>query len=102
MAKALVYGIIGILGFLCFVIMFFVRRQSPPWARYSFAALALLALCYGALGYTLEHDRASSSYRSRATLDHYRTLVAGVGIGVFAVLIASGQVKLTVKRHNGV
>jgi hypothetical protein len=93
-AKALVYAIVGTLGFVCFLVVLVARRHSPAWARYSFVALALLALCYGTLGYVLEHYRASLPYQSRATLDHYRTLAAGVAIGIFAVLAASGQFKL--------
>ena len=100
--KLLAYCITGAVGFVFGIVVFFARRQSPVWARYSFLTFGLLALSYGVLGYILERYRASLSFHSRVFLDHYITLVAGIEIGVFAVLIVSGQLKLLLKSRNEV
>lgn len=92
----------GVLGFVCFVGLFATARQSPVWVRCCFLALAFLALCYGALSYAHDRYRTSLQYRTRTTLDHYRTLVAGVGVGGLAVLAVSGQIKLKRKQPDEV
>ena len=100
--KALAYVSVGILGFAFGVTVFVAARQSPFWARCSFLGFGILALAYGALGYFLEHYRATLAYSPRAHLDHYRTLLAGVAIGVFATLAISGQIKLLMRHRDEV
>jgi hypothetical protein len=99
--KLVSYCIIGIVIFAASIVIFVVRRDAPGWARASFLGLGMLALSYGVLGWTLEHYRTSLAYPARASLDHYRALVAGVAIGVLVVLAISGQFKRSVKRRNG-
>jgi hypothetical protein len=98
--KLFVYIFVGLGGCLFGICLFLAGRQSPAWARGCFVALGLLALTYGVLGFALEHHRASLPYPTRLTLDHYKTLVAGIAIGVLAVLGISGQFKIPVKPRT--
>ena len=100
--KLVAYSLIGIVGFVFGLVIFATGRHLPLWARYSFIFFGCLALGYGMLGYILEHNRASLSYSARATLDHYRTLLAGVSIGVAVMLGISGQLKRLLRRHDEV
>jgi hypothetical protein len=99
--KAVAYVLVAILGLFGFV-LFVVARRSPLWARCSFLGFGILVVAYGTLGYLLEHYRATLAYPARAYLDHYRTLVAGIAIGVFVVLLISGQIKIAMKRRQEV
>jgi hypothetical protein len=100
--KLTFYMIIGAVGLLFGPVAFIAGRRSPLWARCGFLLFGLLCLCYGSLGYFLEYYRASLGYTSRATLDHYRTLVSGMAIGVLVVLLISGQVKRAMKTRQEV
>jgi len=40
------------------------------------------------------------AYPARAYLDHYRTLLGGVAIGVLATLAISGQIKQLMKHRK--
>ncbi len=100
--KLIAYSSVGVVGFIFGIVCFVSGRHLPMWARYSFLFFACLALGYGMLGYVLEHNRASLPYSARATLDHYRTLLAGVAIGVFVTLGISGQFRLPVKPRDEV
>ena len=97
--KAVAYVSVGILGFFGLV-LFVVARQSPLWARCSFLGFGILVVAYGTLGYLLEHYRATLAYPARAYLDHYRTLLGGVAIGVLATLAISGQIKQLMKHRK--
>ena len=99
--KLIAYSIIGIVGFVASIVIFVVRREAPVWTRISFLGLGILALGYGLLGWTLEHYRTTLAYPARVSLDHYRTLIAGVFVGVIAVLAIGGQFKRSVKPRNG-
>ena len=98
--KLPVYIFIGLAGLLFGLVASIAARRSPLWARCAFFLFGVLGLGYGSLGYFLEYHRASLDYSARATLDHYRTLVAGIAIGVFVVLLISGQIKLAMKRRQ--
>jgi len=98
--KALAYGSVGIVGLVFGVVLFVAARQSPLWARCSFLGLGILAVAYGTLGYFLEHYRAVLAYSARAYLDHYRTLLGGVAIGILATLAVSGQIKQLVRYRE--
>ena len=100
--KLLAYSVIGIVGFIFGIVAYVSGRHLPQWVRYSFLLFACVALGYGTLGYLLEHNRASLPYSARATLDHYRTLLAGMAIGVAVTLGISGQVKLSVRPRDEV
>jgi hypothetical protein len=93
-----IYILLGSAAFLGGLLASVGARRCQPWARCAFVLIALLGLGYGSLG-LLEHYRASWDYPARAALDHYRTLVAGVAIGVFSVLVISGQFKLAMKTR---
>src|SRR5207253_6719169 len=98
--KAFAYVSVGILGLVFGVVLFVVARQSPLWARCSFLGSGILVIAYGALGYLLEHHRATLAYPARAYLDHYRTLLGGIAIGVVATLAISGQIKQLIKHRE--
>src|SRR6266566_5760666 len=98
--KALAYVSVGILGLVFGVVLFVAARQSPFWARCSFLGFGILTMGYGTLGYLLEHYRATLAYSARAHLDHYRTLLGGVAIGVLAALAISGQIKQLMKHRK--
>jgi H+/Cl- antiporter ClcA len=100
--KLTVYILIGAAALLFGLVASIAARRSPVWVRFAFLLFGVLGLGYGALGYLLERYRASLDYSSRAYLDHYRTLVAGIAIGVFVVLLISGQIKLAMKRRQEV
>jgi hypothetical protein len=95
--KPTVYILIGAVTLLFGSILFIGSRRCSLWARCAFLGLGILGLGYGSLGYSLEYYRASLNYSIRTTLDHYRTLVAGIAIGMFVVLLISGQIKLALK-----
>jgi len=97
--KALAYVLVGILG-LFGPVVFVVARRSPLWARCSFLGFGILVVAYGTLGYLLEHHRATLAYPARAYLDHYRTLLGGVAMGVVATLAISGQIKQLMKHRK--
>jgi H+/Cl- antiporter ClcA len=100
--KLTVYILIGAAALIFGLVVSIANRRSPFWARSAFLLLGLLGLAYGSLGYFLESHRSSLDYSARATLDHYRTLVAGIAIGVFVVLLISGQIKLAMKGRQEV
>ena len=100
--KLTIYILIGAVALLFGLVASIAARRCPFWARFAFLLFGVLGLGYGSLGYFLEHYRPSLDYSSRAYLDHYRTLVAGIAIGVFVVLLISGQIKLAMKRRQEV
>jgi hypothetical protein len=100
--KLTVYILIGAAALLFGLVASIAARRCPLWARFAFLLFGGLGSGYGWLGYFLEHSRASLEYSARASLDHYRTLVAGIAIGVFVVLLISGQFKLAMKAHQKV
>jgi H+/Cl- antiporter ClcA len=100
--KALAYVSVGILGLAFGVAVFVAARRSPFWARCSFLGFGILAVVHGALGYLLEHYRTTLGYSARTHLDHYRTLLAGVAVGVFVTLAISGQIKLLMRHRDEV
>src|SRR6266404_647795 len=100
--KLPVYIFIGLGGLLFGLVASIAARRSPLWARCAFFLFGVLGLGYGSLGYFLECHRASLDYSARAALDHYRTLVAGIAIGVFVVLLISGQITLAMKGRQEV
>jgi uncharacterized membrane protein len=100
--KALVYGSAGVLGLLFGVAAFFTTRRLPLWSRYSALLAGVFAIGAGTLGYILESYRSSLPFRTRAYLDHYHTLLGGIFIGIFVVLIISGQLRLLLRRRDRV
>ena len=97
--KAVAYLSVGILG-LFVLVLFVVARESPLWARCTFLGFGILVVAYGTLGYLLEHYRATLADPARAYLDHYRTLLGGVAIGVLATLAISSQIKQLMKHRR--
>jgi heme/copper-type cytochrome/quinol oxidase subunit 2 len=100
--KPTTYILIAAVGFVFGVAASIAARRCSLWARFAFLLFGVLGLVYGALGYFLEHYRSSLDYSSRAYLDHYRTLVGGIAIGVFVVVLISGQMKLAMKPRQEV
>ncbi len=100
--KLLFYVLVALVGLLFGLGACITARRSPLWARFSFLLFGALALGYGTLGYLLEHRRSTLDYSTRLYLDHYRTLAAGIAIGIFVVLAVSGQIKRDVKSHDKV
>ncbi|SRR6266571_736461 len=98
--KATVYVLIGAGTFIFGVTAFIAARRGALWARCALLLIGMLGLAYGTLGYFLEHYRASLDYSARAYLDHYRTLVGGIAIGVFVVLLISGQITSAMKTRQ--
>jgi hypothetical protein len=95
--KAIVYVLIGAGAFVFGVTAFIAGSRGALWARYAWLFVGVLGLACGSLGYLLEHYRASLHYSAQAYLDHYRTLVGGIVLGAFVVLLISGQLKSAVK-----
>ena len=91
--KAIGYLVGPFLGLLFGLGAFATARQSPLWARFSYLLVGAVAAGWGILGFLLEYHRSTLAYSTRLYLDHYITLLAGIGIGVFAVLAISGQLK---------
>jgi hypothetical protein len=100
--KLTFYILIGPASFLFGLVAFIAARRSPLWARFAFLLFGVLGLGAASLGYFLEHYRASLDYSARTYLDHYKTLVAGIAIGVFVVLLISGQITLAMKTRQKV
>ena len=97
--KSITYIAIAACAIVFALVAYLAARQSPLWARCAFLLIGVLGLGYGSLGYWLEAHRASLDYLVRASLDHYRTLVGGIAIGVFFVLLISGQIALAMKTR---
>ena len=89
------------LGFLFGVGVFAAARQSPLWIRCCCLFIGLVSAAYGWLCFRLEFYRSSLPYRSRAYLDHYSTLLAGVVLGALIALGIYGLVSSCMKRRNG-
>jgi len=100
--KPYLYLLIAIVGLLFGLGACVTARRSPVWARASFLLFGALASSCGTLGYFLEHYRSALQYSTRQYLDHYRTLLGGIAIGVFVVLAISGQMKPDTKLHDKV
>jgi len=100
--KALAYGGVVLLGLLFGLGVFIGARRSPHWVRWSSLLCGLLAMAYGLLGYYLERYRASLPFRTRSYLDHYAALLGGIAVGIFAVLIISGQIRLMLQNRHEV
>ena len=98
--KATVYILVGAGTFIFGFTAFIASRRSALWARCALLLVGVLGLAYGALGYFLEHYRASLHYSARAYLDHYRTFVGGIAIGVLVVLLISGQITSAMKTRQ--
>jgi hypothetical protein len=64
--------------------------------------MAIVGVAYGALCFRLEFYRSVLPYRSRAYLDHYRTLCGGSAIGALVVLGIYGLLSLYLKRRDKV
>src|SRR5438874_1172603 len=75
-------------------------RQSPVWVRFSCLFIGILGAAYGWLCFWLEFYRGSLPFRSRAYLDHYRTLVGGSILGALVVLGIYGLASFYLKRHE--
>jgi len=82
--------------------VFLTVRQSPLWIRCSCLFIAIVGAAYGLLCFRLESYRAVLPYRTRAYLDHYRTLCGGSAIGALVVLGIYGLVSLYLKRRDKV
>jgi H+/Cl- antiporter ClcA len=80
--------------------VFLAARQSPVWVRFSGLFIGILGAAYGWLCFWLEFYRGSLPYRSRAYLDHYRTLVGGSIIGALVVLGIYSLASFYLKRHD--
>ena len=82
--------------------VFLAARQSPLWIRLSCLFIAIVGAAYGVLCFKLEFYRSVLPYRTRAYLDHYRTLCHGSAIGALVVLGIYGLVSLYLKRRDKV
>jgi hypothetical protein len=100
--KAIAFGCVVLLGLFFGLGVFISARRSPLWVRWSSLFCGLLAVASGVLGYYLERYRPSLPFRTRSYLDHYGTLLGGIAIGVFAVLVISGQIRLMLQNRNEV
>ena len=89
-------GLAIFFGFGAFV----AARQFPAWVRFSCFFIGMLGAAYGWLCFRLEFYRASLPYRSRAYLDHYRTLVGGSALGALVVLGIYGLTSSYLKRRD--
>ena len=98
--KVIVFGCIVLLGLFFGVGVFLGARRSPLWTRCCALLCGLVAVGSGALGYYLERYRASLPFRTRSYLEHYATLLGGIAIGMVAVLLISGQVRLMSKNRD--
>ena len=75
-------------------------RRSPLWIRWSCLFIAIVGAVYGVLCFSLEFYRATLPWRTRAYLDHYRTLCGGAAMGALIVLGIYGLVSWYVKRRG--
>ena len=100
--KAIAYGFVVLLGLFFGLGVFIGARRSPLWARWCSLFCGFFAMASGALGYYLERYRPSLPFRTRSYLDHYGTLLGGIAIGVFAVLVVSGQIRLMLQNRDEV
>ena len=100
--KAISYLCIAIVALLFGVGAFLTARRSPLWLRYACLFVGAVGGACGALGFALEHYRPTLVYSTRAYMDHYCTLLAGIAIGALAVLGIYGLVSQALKQHDKV
>jgi hypothetical protein len=101
MLQAKVISCIAIAGLTLFfgLGVFLTARRSPLWLRCTSLFIAIVGAAYGVLCLTLEYYRQTLPWRTRAYLDHYRTLCGGAAIGALIVLGIYGLVSWYLKRR---
>jgi len=89
-----------VLGGVLFLLMYFSARRhgkGETWSRRGLLALAILILALGFMGILLYWDHCGFAGDVLSRLEFARLIVAGVTIGVWAVLWLSGELTLLLR-----
>src|SRR2546427_11797910 len=66
-------------------------RAGPQWIRIALGISGWTGLAWSILGFTLLVGSGSLSERSYGLLVHFKTLFAGMAIGILILMFASGE-----------
>lgn len=90
----LITALIGIGGGFALIIGSFSKKSSA--AKWSKIALFFAGLCisaWGALIFIKSNYETTMTARNIRLVEHYKTLLAGVGMGILITLFLSGQLR---------
>lgn len=68
------------------------------WVRCCFWMIGVVGVSWSVLNLVLVLHRSSLSWRDYRVLDHYQSLLSGVGIGLLALFFLSGEAVAGCKR----
>jgi hypothetical protein len=93
-------ALVVLIGALLLIIAAIVNRPwlYAHWVRISFWMIGLSGVAWAALKLVMLVKGHSLSYRAYLTLDHYRTLAAGMGLGLLALFFLSGEAVAGIKK----
>jgi len=76
------------------------RSEKPFWPFVSLGCVGLFGLAWGIFGVLLTACRNEFAARSLQYFDHYRTLCGGIAVGMFIILIISGNLKPNTEKQE--
>jgi hypothetical protein len=76
------------------------RRGAPRWTRIALWIGGSATFVWGVLGYTLLSKPPSSSPDIYTLLRLYKTVSAGIAIGILSLLLSSGESRMSFKRNT--
>jgi hypothetical protein len=89
---AICYGFAFISGFLLFISPFTSRgRVAQHWVRLALWLVSPIALAWSALGFVLLFGKSDLSEHTYFLVRHFKTLCAGMALGILGLLFASGE-----------
>jgi uncharacterized membrane protein len=93
------------LGIICGVLLFFWRVRlkghgTPAWAANTLALMGFVAIAWSVLGFTSNYGSVHFEVNTVNVLNHYRSLLAGIGIGLFLALWISGALAHLCRKQN--
>ncbi len=86
---AVIVYVIGAVGPLALFCMALRYRESSRWIRSLFLALALVGSAWAVLGFIRLFYAARFSRQARWSLDHWRTHVGGIAVGLLISALLS-------------
>jgi hypothetical protein len=88
---AVIAYVIGVFGPLVLFFMALRYRESSRWIRLLFFASTLVGSAWAALGFIRLFYAAHFSRQARWSLDHWRTHVAGIAVGLLISALLSSD-----------
>lgn len=90
--RIVLHGLTAV-GFLFMCIVPFVpHRGHQRWAKIQFLLMSVLAVSWGVLGIVRDVYHLELSRDALWRLDHYKTIIGGLWMGLLISLFLSGQI----------